>query len=175
MNILKNLSDRERRMVVPLSIAAALFSVLLFVDLPLYKSSKELEKKATEEEKRLNSIIATGLEYIRIKNEVDDVNERAFKGEGASLAGLDALVTKAGLKKKLSSIKPASSPVTENIKRIKADLTFEKVSLSEISRLLTAMELDTHPVTVERIFTKATYEDPSLFNASIVVNMVERD
>ena len=175
MNIFKNLSDRERRLTVPAIIIAASVSLLMLVDLPLHRKGKELEKKAVEEEKRLKSIIYMGQEYISVKNEVDDIKERAFKGEGSALAGLDAVISRAGLKKRLSSLKPTTSPVTVEMKRIRAELSFDKVSLSELPKLLAAIESDGHPITVERISTKATYEDPSLFNTTLVVNTVERD
>lgn len=175
MELLKNLSDRERRMLVPAAVVAAFLSLLLFADYPLYKKGKELEKKAADEGNRLKSIISMGQEYVSVRNEVEDIKEKAFKGEGSSLAGLDSIVTRSGLKKRLSSLKPTTSPVTDGMKKIKAELSLDKVSLPEISRMLAAIESDGHPVPVERISVKATYEDPSLYNATLVVNTVEKD
>ncbi len=175
MNILKNISDRDRRLLFPAFIITAFLSILLFVDLPLYKKGVEMGSKSLAEEKRLKSIISMGQEYISARDEVEDIKGRAFNGEGSALAGLDSIVSKAGLKKKLSSLKPTTSPVTDEMKRIKAELSFDKISIIEASRLVSAIESDGHSVTVERISTKATYEDPSLYNAALVVNTVERD
>lgn len=175
MNILKNLSDRERRFFVPAVVGAVFVSVFLFVDFPLYRNIVEFRKKTGEEEKRLKSLISMGQEYLSVRNHVDDIKERAFKGEGASLSGIDSTVNRAGLKKKLSSLKPTTTPVTDLIKRTKAELYFEKVSISEVSRLLTTIETDWHPVVVEKVSIKATYENPSLFNLTLLVNTVEKD
>lgn len=175
MMLLKNISDRDRRLLFPAFIITAFLSFLLFVDMPLYKNGVEMEGKSLTEEKRLKSIISMGQEYISARNEVEDIKERAFKGEGSALAGLDSIVSRAGLKKKLSSLKPTTSPVTDEMKRIKAELSFDKISFLEVSRLVAAIESDGHPITVERISTKATYEDPSLYNATLIVNTVEKD
>lgn len=171
---IKNLSDRERRFVAPALVAAVFLTVFLFIDFPLYRNIVELKKKNVEEEKRLKSLISMGQEYLSVKNQVDDIKERAFTGEGVSLAGIDSAVNKAGLKKKLSSIKPTTTPVTDSIKRTKAELYFEKLSISEASRLLTTLETDWHPFIVEKVSIKSTYENPSLFNLTLLVNTVEK-
>lgn len=175
MELFKNISDRERRILLPAAVGAAILAVILFVDLPLYKAGAETARKAREEGNRLNSIISMGKEYISIKYELEEIKERAFKGEGASLAGLDSLVNRVGLKKKLLSLKPTTTPVSEGMKKIKAELSLEKAALSELSRLLTAIESDGHSIIVERISVKATYDDPSMFNAMLVLNTVEKD
>lgn len=175
MNILKNISDRDRRLLVPALIAAGFVLVMLFVDIPLYMKEMELEKKAGEEEKRLNSIIYMGQEYLSIKDELEDIKARAFTGDGASLSGIDSVVSRSGLKKRLSSLKPATTPAAEGMKRVRAELSLERVALDEVSRLMAAIEADGHPAAVERLSIKATYEDPSLFNVILVVNTVERE
>lgn len=175
MSFLKNISDGERRLVVPAVIVTAFLSVLLIVDIPLYRKAAEMERKSDEEKKRLLSVIYMGKEYLSVKNDVADIGDRAFTGEGASLSGIDSIVNKAGLKKKLSSLKPLTTPVTDEFKRIRAELYFEKASLSEIMRLLSAMEIDGHVMTVEKTTLKATYENPTLFNATLVVNTVEKE
>lgn len=175
MNILKNLSDRERRLLVPAIVVTAFLSILLLVDIPLYKKGMDMRRKAVEEEKRLKSVISMGQEYLSKKNEVEDIRDRAFKGDGISLTGVDAVVSKAGLKKKLSSIKPTTTPVTDGMRMIKTDLYFEKVALNEIARLFAMMEADGHPLKVVNASLKATYENPSLFNATLIVNTVEKD
>lgn len=175
MRLLKNISDRDRRLLVPALIAAGFVLVMLFVDIPLYMKEMELEKKAGEEEKRLNSIISMGQEYLSIKDELEDIKARAFTGDGASLSGIDSVVSRSGLKKRLSSLKPATTPAAERMKKVRAELSLERVALDEVSRLMAAIEADGHPVAVERLSIKATYEDPSLFNVILVVNTVEKD
>lgn len=172
---LKNISDKERRFVVPAVIAAVFIAVILFVDVPLYRYGVDLQRKSGEEENRLKSLISMGREYLSVKDQVDDIRERAFKGEGASLSGIDSALNRAGLKKKLSSLKPATTPAADGIKRTKAELYFEKISVPEVSRLLTTMETDRHPIVIEKASLKATYENPSLFNLTLFVNTVEKD
>lgn len=170
-----NISDKERRFVVPAVIAAVFIAVILFVDVPLYRYGVELQRKTVEEEKRLKSLISMGREYLSVKDQVDDFRERAFKGEGASLSGIDSALNRAGLKKKLSSLKPATTQAADGIKRTKAELYFEKISISEISKLLATIETDRHPIVVEKVSLKVTYENPSLFNLTLLVNTVEKD
>lgn len=175
MELFKNISDRERRILLPAAVGAAILAIILIVDLPLYKAGAETARKAREEGNRLNSIISMGKEYVSIKYELEEIKERTFRGEGASLAGLDSLVNRVGLKKKLLSLKPTTTPVSEGMKKIKAELSLEKTALPELSRLLTAIESDGHSIIVERISVKATYDDPSMFNATLVLNTVEKD
>lgn len=175
MRLLKNISDRDRRLLVPVLIAAGFILVLLFVDIPLYRKGMEMEKKAVEGEKRLKSIISMGQEYLSIKDEIEDIKANAFTGDGASLSGIDSVVSRSGLKKRLSSLKPATTPAAEGMKRVRAELSLERVALDEVSRLMAAIESEGHPTAIERLSMKATYEDPSLFNVILVVNTVEKD
>lgn len=175
MRLLKNISERDRRLLVPALIAAGFLFVLLFVDIPLYMKGREMEKKAAEEEKRLKAIISMGQEYLSIKDEMEDIRARAFTGDGASISGMDSIVSRSGLKKRLSSLKPATTPAAEGMKRVRAELSFERVAFDEISRLMAAIEAEGRPAAVERLSMKATYEDPSLFNVILVVNTVEKE
>lgn len=175
MELLKNISDRERRILIPAAVVAAFIAILLLLDLPLYRKGAETSLKAGEEGKRLDSIITMGKEYISVKYEIDDIKDTAFVGEGASLTGLDSLVKRSGLKKNLSSLKPASTPVSDGLKKIRTELALEKIALADLSRILSAIGSDGHPIAVERISVKANYDDPSVFNATIVLNTVEKD
>lgn len=175
MGFLKNISDRERRLLFPALVAAGFILVLLIVDIPLYKKGTEMGRKAWEEEKRLNSIIYMGKEYLSIKDGLEDIKARAFSGDGAAISGIDSMVGRSGLKKRLSSLKPATTPAAEGMRRVKAELSLEKVALADLSRLLAAIEAEGRPISIERLSIKATYEDPSIFNALLVVNAVEKD
>jgi len=175
MGYLKNISDKDRRVLIPAAVVTAFAAILLFVDLPLYRTGIEKGQKALEEEKRLNSIIKMGKEHISIKYEIDDIKDTAFIGEGSSLSGLDSLIKGSGLKKKLITLKPTSTLVSEGLKKIKMELTLEKMALADLFRILTAIESDGHPIEVERISIKAAYDDPSMFNSTLVLNTVEKD
>ena len=175
MALWSGMSERERRLFGGGLVLAAFISTLLFVDVPLYRSGRDMERKAAAEQSRLKSIIAMGQEYLSVKDEVDEIRGKAFNGAGTSLSGIDAIVGKSGLKKKMASLKPTTTPVAEGIKAIKAEVAFERISLSDLSRLIAAMEADGHPMAIERISIKATYEDPSAFQATLIVNTVERE
>lgn len=175
MGLLKNISDRERRSLLPAILAAGFILVMLIVDIPLYKKGTEMGRKAGEEEKRLNSIMSMGKDYLSIKDDVEDIKVRAFTGDGAALSGIDSVVGRSGLKKRLSSLKPATTPAAEGMRRVRAELSLEKVALVDVSRLMAAIESEGHPISIERLSIKATYEDPSLFNVILVVNTVERE
>jgi len=148
-------------------------AILLFVDWPLYTGARQLERGAGEERQRLASIVSMAREYVSVKTDMDDVRGTAFN-PGTSLAGLDAIVVRTGLKKKLASVKNTTKAVAEGIKTVKVEMSFEKIPLGAVSSLIAAMESDGHPVAIERIAIKATYEDPSFFNATLIVNTVER-
>lgn len=175
MGLLKNISDRERRLLFRILIAAGFVLVLLFVDFPLYKKGVEIGRKAGEAEKRLASIIAMGQEYLSIKDEVEDIKARAFTGDGAALSGIDFVISRSGLKKRLSLLKPSTTPAAEGMKRVRAELSIEKVALADVLRLMAAFEAEERPIAIERLSIKATYEDPSLFNVLLVVNAVEKE
>lgn len=175
MGFLKNISDRERRLLLPGLIAAGFVLVLFIVDIPLYKKGDETGRKAGAAEKRLNSIISMGQEYLAIKDDVEDIKAKAFTGDGAALSGIDSVISRSGLKKRLSLLKSAITPAAEGMKRVKAELSIEKVALADVSRLMAAFEAEERPIAIERLSIKATYEDPSLFNVLLVVNAVEKD
>lgn len=174
MKLFKELTDRQRSFLFPVTIAAVFVSIFIFVDIPLYNKSRNLEKKIGEEERRLDLIISMGQEYLLIKDEIDDIKERAFRGEGASLSGVDSIVFRSGLKKKLSSLRPTTSPITDGTNKIKFELSLEKVTLSDISHLLSAVESDGHSINIDRVSIKTTYDDPALFNTTVVVNALEK-
>ena len=128
MALWPGMSERERRLLGGGLVLAAFISTLLFVDVPLYRSGRDMERKAAAEQSRLKSIIAMGQEYLSVKDEVDEIRGKAFNGAGTSLSGIDAIVGKSGLKKKMASLKPTTNPVAEGIKAIKAEVAFERIS-----------------------------------------------
>lgn len=174
MKLLRTLYERERQpLIIFIIIIAAFVLAAIFVDVPLYRKWAEVKKRTIEEDKRLKSVISIGQEYISVRNEVEDIMDQAFKGDGSALAGIDAVVTRAGLKKRLSSIKPAIIPVTDGINRVRVELIMEKISLSDVSSFLEAVETYRHVVNIEKLSLKATYENHALFNVTIVANYVE--
>lgn len=175
MALWSGMSERERRLLGGGLMLAAFIATLLFVDVPLYRSGRDMERRAAAEESRLKSIIAMGQEYLSVKGEVDAIRGKAFNGARTSLSGIDAIVSKSGLKKKMASLKPTTNPVADGIKAIKAEVAFERISLSDLSRLIATMESDEHPMAIQRISIKATYEDPSTFHVTLIVNTVERE
>lgn len=173
----RSLSDSERRLLVRAGIVTAIVAVLVLVDLPLYRSGTRMATRAVEEQQRLTSIVSMGQDYLSVKAELDDIRATAFTGGGASLAGIDAIVGKLGLKKKLASVKAAGRPVgeAEGMKAVKAEMSLERISLAELSGLIGALEADGHPLAIERIAIKAAFDDPSVFHATVIVNTVERE
>ena len=169
------MSERERRLLVGVVIIAVVMSILLFVDVPLYTRGKQLEKRSAEEQQRLTSIVSMSHEYLSVKAELDEIRGTAFNGGGAALSGLDAIVGTSGLKRKMASVKATTKPIADGIKAVKAEMSFEKISLAALSGLIAVMESDGHPMAIEKISIKATYEDPTAFNATLIVNTVERE
>lgn len=172
MKLLRTLIERQPIIIFVIIMAVSVLAAI-FVDIPLYRKWAEVKKRGIEEDKRLKSIISIGREYISVRNEIEDIMEQAFKGDGSTLAGIDAVVARAGLKKRLSSIKPVITPVTDRIDRVKAELFMEQLALSDVSDFLKAVEADGHAVNIEKLSLKATYENYALFNVTIVVNYVE--
>ena len=173
--LFRSASERERRLLAGIAIGVAVLSILLFVDVPLYRNGRQLAKRSAEERQRLTSIVAMSREYLAVKAELDDIRATAFNGGGASLSGIDALVGRSGLKRKMASVKATPKPIAEGIKAVKAEMSFERISLADLSALIAVLESDGHPLAVERISIKATYEDPAAFNATLIVNTVERE
>lgn len=172
--VFRRLSERDRRVLLGALGVVIVVAILLFVDRPLYTGARRLEGRAAEERQRLASIVSMGREYVAVKADMDDIRGTAFN-PGASLAGLDAIVVRSGLKKKMASVKNRTMPVADGIKAVRAEMAFEKIPLGAVSGLIAAIESDAHPMAIERVALKATYEDPSVFNATLIVNTVERE
>jgi hypothetical protein len=175
MALLRSLTERDRRLLGVGAYVAVVISIVLFVDVPLYSRGRQLEKTSAEERQRLASVMSLGRDYLSVKTDLDGIRTTAFSGSGASLSGLDAIVVKAGLKKKMASVKATTKPIADGVKAIKAEMSFERISLADLSGLIGALEADGHPIAVERILIKATYEDPAAFNATLIANTVERE
>lgn len=175
MELFQRLSVSERRLLVTAVLSSAFIMIVLLVDVPLYSAGRQMESRSREERTRLESIVSMAKEYRSLTDQLDGMRARAFNGGGAFLSGIDAAVGKSGLTKKMVSVKPTTHPVSEGIKGIKAEVYFEGISLSDVPRLIAAMESDGHPMAIERILLKATYEDPAAFNTTLFVNTVERE
>lgn len=171
--LLRTLHESVRKPLILFVIITAFVSIALFADIFLYRKWVEVNRRAIEEKSRLRSIITTGMEYIVVKNEVEDIVEYAFKGNGTAMSEIDAIVTRAGLKKNLSSLKPITTAVTDRIDKIKAELLMEKISIFEVSVFLDFVEANAHAIGIEKLSLKSTYETPALYNVSIVLNYVE--
>jgi hypothetical protein len=175
MQLFQHLPERERRLVVAAVVIVALISVVLLVEVPLYSNVRQMERRSGEEEKRLQSIIGIAKEYLSVRDEVEEIRRRAFNGSGGSVSGIESIVVQSGLKRKMVSVRPTRSAVGEGISAIRAEVLLERISLSDVSRLVAVMESDSHPMAIEKIVIKATYEDAAAFNATLIVNTVERE
>lgn len=169
------LSDRDRRLLIGAGLVAVVAAILLLVDVPLYTGGRRLAASVAEERQRLATIASMGREYVAVKAEVDDIRATAYSGGGASLSGLDGIVTRLGLKKKLASMKATTRPMAEGLKAVKAELSLERVSLPDVSTLIAALESDGHAIAIERVALKAAYDDPAAFTLTLIVNTVERE
>ena len=175
MALFRSLTERDRRLLVGGAYLAAVISIVLFVDVPLYSRGRQLEKTSADERQRLASVMSLGRDYLSVKAELDGIRTTAFSGSGAALSGIDAVVVRAGLKKKMASVKATTRPIADGVKAVKAEMSFERISLADLSGLIGALETDGHPIAAERILVKATYEDPAAFNATLIANTVERE
>lgn len=172
MKLSKALREAQPLTIFVIITAVFVLAVIL-VAIPLYGKWTEVKKRGIEENKRLKSVISMGQEYISVKNEIEDIMDKAFKGDGTTLAGIDAVVTTAGLKKKLSSMKPTTIPVTNRVDRVKVELLMEQIPLADVVSLLKTVEADGHAVNIEKLSLKATYENYALFNVAITINYLE--
>lgn len=170
-----SLSDRDRRLLIGAGLVAVLAAIVFFVDVPLYTGGRRLAASVAEERQRLATIASMAREYVTVTAEVDDIRATAFSGGGASLSGLDGVVARSGLKKKMTSVKTTTRPIAEGLKAIKAEVSLERVSLPDLSGLIAALESDGHAIAIERVSVKAAYDDPAAFHVTLIVNTVERE
>ena len=171
---LRRLPEHDRRALCVVGGALLVLAIVLFLDRPLYSSARQLEHRSAEERQRLSAIVSMSRDYLIAKADMDDVRSTAFT-TGSALGGLDAIVVRSGLKKKMSGVKNTTNPVADGIKAVRAELMFDKIPLTAVSGLIAMIESDAHPIGIERVALKASYEDPVLFSATVIVHTVERE
>ena len=173
MTFLKNLNDRERRILKGGAAAAALLLFLAFVLLPLRQKTLFYRAQIARKAKGVEEMRLMADRYGRLK-EAFDKKRRSDQGPGEDFtlfSFLDGAASEAGLKDRIKGMNP-SVQVKDDYTESTVAVELEDVTLEPLVRYLHAVESAGLGLKIRKVDLKPRYSSPDLINATLIISAV---
>lgn len=171
-----NLNKREKYYV---SIAAgfvALFVIMQFVVFPLMDKRNRLRRTVSVNAERLEEMRSLEKEYLTLSAQADLAQTQLNQREaGFSLFSfLDGLVSKIGLKDRISYMKPSSTNTQDaRFKLSTVEMKFQAITLEQLTQYLFQVETAGKSAKVKRISITQTSKQEGYVDVVLQVETLE--
>ena len=159
---------KDRNKVICL--AGILIFLLLgqFFLLPTFRRTKRLNKRIRATEKELYEIKRLKKRYLIEKDYFDRVKKRG----GSFYSPIEKFAISCGIREKIISLRPISSPLSPAYKTVGLELKLEKITLKELTQFLTKIESSKEPLSINRLLIEQDREQ-GLLKATVELVTVQ--
>ncbi|VAX17498.1 hypothetical protein MNBD_NITROSPINAE04-954 [hydrothermal vent metagenome] len=171
MAFLKSMSQRESLMTLSAGVFVAVIILWLGVYEPMATRKEVLKRKIKVKSEELLEVSALSGRIVTEKRHLERFESALKKQpEGfSSLARMENLATKAGMRKNITSMSPQASTDIGGYKESSINIKVEKVSLPQLVMFLESMRGSGSILRIKRISIKPKYEDASILDVSMSV------
>ncbi len=164
----------ERRLLY-VGLALVPLVLLLFLGSTV-RSLHDLERRIEKKERKLSEILKMGRDLEEIRKRISTTEALAIGGEERKLLlpALSRLAEKAGVKGKVATMDTRSRRVLPSLVRKEIYIRMEGLSWKEMRSFLRVIGDYRETFHLKEIRLAANYQDPKLFDASIVLIVFEK-
>jgi len=171
--MIHQLSRREQLMVAVALAAVVLVAIWLGVVDPYRAAMGRLDSQIKS---RINSLVEVkGLQQdiTRLEQQLSQESGRKTMG-GPLFSYVEGLTEEAGIKENLSSMRPQQASVQGEYRQQLVELKLEKLSLTQLTRFLYAIEYSGQGVQVKSMRIKRRFDDRSSLDVNLSVFSLEK-
>lgn len=170
--MIKNLSPREKTVVV----AGLIILIILFIWLallnPYMKTMKSLDRKISAHRQNLQKVETMHEQISQLRQQLADV-KILNQGTRPLFSLVESMAVQTGVREQLLSMRPQPATTQGEFRQQLVEIRLEKISLPQMVKLLHAVEYRSGGVQVKSMQVKPRFEDRSILDANMVLMSLE--
>ena len=170
--MINRLSPREKTIVV----AGLIVLVLLFVWFallnPYFKQMDTLDRRITAHRHSLSRVEKISEQIGQLRQQLAEVETRR-KGKRPLFSQVENLTEQTGVREQLLSMRPQPATNQGKFRQQLVEIRLEKISLSQLVKLLHAVEYRSGGVQVKSMRVKPRFDDRSLLDVNMILMSLE--
>ncbi len=168
--MLERLSPRERLLVGGAVTVTLLLVVWLFAT-SLAERRQLLTAQIATSERELNELAALRDRYLRLRAERDAVQRRLGAGgsEFSLFSHLEGVTREVLSPERVAAMNPSTRSISDELQEEDVEMRLSAVSLRDVVSVLYRVEKTDLPLLVNRLQMKKRFDQPHVFDATLVV------
>lgn len=170
--MIKYLNPREKTVVVAGLIVLVLLFVWFALLSPYFKKMNTLDRKIVAHQHSLVNVEKVRDQIIQLRRQLVDVGTLK-KGNRPLFSQVESLTEQTGVREQLLSMRPQPATTQGEFRQQLVEIRLEKISLSQLVKLLHAVEYRSGGVQVKSMRVKPRFEDRSILDVNMVLMSLE--
>ena len=170
--MLNRLNPREKAVVMIGLMVLVLMFVWFALLSPYFKTMDTLDRKITAHHRSLIKVEKLRDQIILLRQQLADVGSRS-KGSRPLFSRVESLTEQTGVRGQLLSMRPQPATIQGEFRQQLVEIRLEKITLSQLIKLLHAVEYRSGGVQVKSLRAKPRFEDRSLLDVNMVLMSME--
>ena len=167
----RQMSQRERTIVLVGGIVVGLSLFFVLVVDPLLAKLDRLERQAVRKQKDINELALLSQEYTTKRNRLAKAESRmpAPDSQFSLLTFMEEAATKARVRDWITGMQPQVQSLAQGYQETAVDLRLEGVQLPELLALLVAIDQAPYDLQVRHLQIRPKFDNPSYLDATVRV------
>ncbi|MFI5304119.1 MAG: hypothetical protein ACHQYP_04915 [Nitrospiria bacterium] len=171
------LGRREKRVLAGGAVFLFLLAFWLLVLSPVLDRMSWYERKSLEKEKDLVELGPLKDSYNKIRNHVDQIEQRISQGKQdfSFPAFLENLAAESKVKNRMTTLRPHASQTFENLKSNEMEVKLEDLTLAQTVDFISRIEHSPNFLYITDLHIKTRYGEPKNLDLSLIVSHYEKN
>lgn len=170
--MIKHLNPREK-IIVAVGLAILIFLFVWFALLnPYLKTMRTLERKIVVHQNNLQKVETMREQISQLRQQLAGV-KISSQGAKPLFSLVENMAVQTGVREQLLSMRPQPATIQGQFRQQLVEIRLEKISLSQVVKLLHAVEYRSGGVQVKSMQIKPRFEDPSMLDVNMVLMSLE--
>ncbi|MFK5927670.1 MAG: type II secretion system protein GspM [Desulfuromusa sp.] len=170
--MIKHLNPREKTVIIVGLVILILLFVWFALFNPYFKTMNALDRKISAHRHSLGKVEAMSAQISQLRRQLADVGSRS-KGKRPLFSLVESLTVQTGVREQLLSMRPQPATTQGKFRQQLVEIRLEKISLSQLVKLLHAVEYRSGGVQVKSMQVKPRFEDRSILDVNMVLMSLE--
>jgi general secretion pathway protein M len=173
--MIKNLSPRERQFLIGGSVALLLLLLIFGLIIPFMNMLGAMDNNFVRKQGQVEKARQLQVEVARVKTQLAQLGRKVDQQQDTSLFALiENNSEQLGLRDNLVSMRPQSPGRREGFRVEAVDLKLEKIRFDQLVSLLKSFDMADVLLNVRQLKIKKRFDDPTLVDATLQVEAVQR-
>jgi general secretion pathway protein M len=170
--MMKRLDPREKTVVIAGVIVLVLLFVWFVLLQPYFDTMNNLDRRISAHRHSLVKVEKMSNQISQLRRQLADVGT-SKKGNRPLFSQVESLTETTGVREKLLSMRPQPATTEGTFRQELVEIRLEKISLSQLVKLLHAVEYRSDGIQVKSMRVKPRFEDRSILDVNMVLLSLE--